>query len=94
MQGKKTYQEKLFMNFQLSDRVPADNLYRKVMELIDFKFLYQSTRHYYGMEGQASIDPVVFFKLMLVGYLENLCSDRKIIQTASMRLDVLFFYWL
>jgi IS5 family transposase len=33
----------------------------------------------------------VFFKLILVGYLENLGSDRRIISTASMRLDILFF---
>ena len=79
------------MSFQLSDRVPADNLYRKILEVIDFQFLYKSTEQYYGKEGQASIDPIVFFKLMLVGYLENLCSDRKIIQTASMRMDVLLF---
>jgi transposase len=91
MQGRKQYQEKLFTSFQLSDRVPADNLYRKITELIDFQFLYPGTKQYYGDEGQASIDPVVFFKLMLVGYLENLCSDRRIIQTSSMRMDVLFF---
>lgn len=91
MQGRKKYQEKLFTSFQLSDRVPADNLYRKIMELVDFQFLYKRTEQYYGKEGQASIDPIVFFKLMLVGYLENLCSDRKIIQTGSMRMDVLLF---
>ena len=38
---------------------------------------------YYGLEGQSSIDPEVFFKLMLIGYIENLCSDRKIIEHAS-----------
>ncbi len=49
------------------------------------------TAHYYGTEGQESIDPIVFFKLILVGYLENLGSDRRIIATASMRIDILFF---
>ncbi|MBL6446848.1 transposase [Fulvivirga sp. 29W222] len=91
MQGRKSYQEKLFTSFQLSDRIPEENLYRQILKLIDFQFLYRKTAKYYGKEGQASIDPVVFFKLMLVGYLENLSSDRKIIQSASMRMDVLFF---
>jgi transposase len=91
MQGRKNYQEKLFTCFQLSDRVPSDNLYRKLLQLIDFQFLYKMTFSYYGKEGQASIDPVVFFKLMLVGYLENLSSDRRIIQATALRLDVLFF---
>lgn len=91
MQGKKIYSEKLFTSFQLSDRVPRDNFYRQLNEILDLNFLYKETKNYYGTEGQQSIDPVVFFKLILVGYFENLNSDRKIIQHASMRMDILFF---
>lgn len=91
MQGKKHFNEKLFINFQLTNRVPEDNFYRRLKALLDFDWVYSETKKYYGSEGQQSIDPVVFFKLMLVGYLENLASDRRIINTASMRLDILFF---
>jgi len=41
--------------------------------------------------GQKSIDPVVFFKLCLIGYLENIISDRKLIDHCSMRMDILYF---
>ena len=91
MQGKKDYQEKLFNSFQLSDRVPQENFYRRLKKELDLSFLRSLTKEYYGEEGQKSIDPVVFFKLVLVGYLENLNSDRKIINHSSMRLDILFF---
>jgi len=91
MQGKKTHTEKLFNYFQLSERVPQNNFYRQLKENLDLKFLYSSTANYYGSEGHQSIDPVVFFKLLLVGYLENLNSDRKIIEHAKMRLDILYF---
>jgi transposase len=91
MQGKKHYQEKLFTNFQLSDRVPADNIYRKLKEILDLQFLYTATSKYYGKDGQKSIDPIVFFKLLLVGYLENQPSDRRIVNMAAMRLDILYF---
>ena len=91
MQGKKHFTEKLFTSFQLSDRVPEDNFYRRLKELLDLRWLYKATKKYYGTEGQQSIDPMVFFKLMLIGYLENLGSDRRIINTATMRLDMLFF---
>src|ERR1700733_14013258 len=91
MQGKKQYSEQLFKLFQLSERVPQDNFYRRLKELLDFKWLYAATKKYYGTEGQQSIDPVVFFKLILIGYLENLGSDRRIISAVSMRLDMLFF---
>lgn len=91
MQGKKVYFEKLFSNFQLSHRVPKTNFYRRLKEVLDLSFLYQETKKYYGSCGQKSIDPVVFFKLCLVGYLENIISDRKLIEHCSMRLDILFF---
>lgn len=91
MQGKKQYTEKLFTSFQLSNHVPADNFYRRLKESLDLQWLYKSTKNYYGREGQQSIDPVVFFKLILVGYLENLNSDRKIIEHSKLRLDILFF---
>jgi transposase len=91
MQGKKSYQEKLFTNFQLSDRVPVDNFYRRLKDVLDLQWVYKATSKYYGKEGQASIDPVVFFKLILIGYLEDQASDRRIINSVSMRLDMLYF---
>jgi transposase len=91
MQGKKAYQEKLFMSFRLSDRVPEDNFYRRLNSTLDLKWLYKATKSYYGKEGQQSIDPVVFFKLILIGYFENLGSDRRIVNTVSMRMDTLLF---
>jgi len=58
---------------------------------LNLDFLYELTRGFYGSSGQKSIDPVVFFKLCLVGYLENIISDRKLIEHCSMRLDILYF---
>jgi transposase len=91
MQGKKQYTEQLFKSFQLSQRVPEDNFYRRLKDLLNLQWLYKETKQYYGSEGQQSIDPVVFFKLILIGYLENLGSDRRIINTVSMRMDMLYF---
>lgn len=91
MQGKKTYQEKLFTQFLLSDRVPEHNLYRRLKSVLDLDYLYKLTEPFYGISGQKSIDPVVFFKLCLVSYLENIISDRKLVQHCGMRLDILFF---
>ena len=91
MQGKKSYTEKLFTHFQLSDRVPEENFFRRLKGVLDLQWLYKATEQYYGSEGQQSIDPVVFFKLILVGYLENLSSDRKIVDHSRLRLDILYF---
>jgi len=91
MQGQKHYQEKLFTQFQLSQRVPEHNLYRRLKQELNFHFLRNLTKEHYGNCGQKSIDPVVFFKLCLVGYLENIISDRKLIEHCSMRMDILYF---
>ena len=55
MQGKKEYTEKLFLNFQLSDKVPEDNFYRQLKNLLDLEWLRKATLKYYGREGQVSI---------------------------------------
>jgi len=91
LQGKKHYQPKLFNSFHLAKRVPESSFYRRLKRSIDFHFLYQLTEPYYGKCGQKSIDPVVFFKICLVGYLENIISDRQLIEHCAMRLDILFF---
>ncbi|MEM8765434.1 MAG: IS1182 family transposase [Bacteroidota bacterium] len=91
MQGKKNYTEKLFLSFRLSDRVPKDNLYRRLREKLDLSFIYRDTKELYGSTGNPSIDPVVFFKLLITGYLENITSDRKLVEHCSMRMDVLYF---
>ena len=91
MQGKKHYQPKLFNSFHLADRVPKNSFYRRLKRTIDFQFLYKLTESYYGKCGQKSIDPVVFFKICLVGYLENIISDRQLIDHCAMRMDILFF---
>ena len=76
MQGKKDYQEKLFVSVHLSDLVPKENFYRRLKSELNLDFLYQETKQFYGTCGQKSIDPVVFFKMCLVGYLENIISYR------------------
>ena len=75
----------------LDDLVPKENFYRKLSDALDLRFLYKETEKHYGKEGQESIDPVVFFKICLVGYLNNINSDRKLIEYSSNCLDVRLF---
>lgn len=81
----------MFYELSLDGLVPADNFYRRVNQELDLRFLYQSTQKYYGTQGQESIDPVVFFKILLVGYLNNINSDRALIRYCSNCLDVRLF---
>jgi len=91
MQGRKEFQPKLLYTATIDHLVPKDNYYRKLGHHLDLNWIYKATAKYYGSEGQESIDPVVFFKMCLVGYLNGLTSDRKLAEECSMRLDVRLF---
>src|SRR5690606_4823750 len=81
----------LFYELSLDRLVPPDNFYRKIHQQLDFHFLYRATSGYYGREGQEGIDPVVCFKILLVGYLNNINSDRALLRYCSNCLDVRLF---
>ena len=91
MQGKKEYKPKMMYQVYLDDLVPQDNYYRLIEKELDLKFLYAATSPYYGIDGQESIDPVVFFKICLVGYLNNINSDRKLIEFCNDSLAIRLF---
>ena len=70
MQVHKQFVDKVVLRFRLSESIPKQNLYRRLAELLDWDFLYAQTQGLYSHTGQPSLDPVVFFKLMLVSRLE------------------------
>jgi transposase len=91
MQGHKQFPDRVVLRFRLSERVPRHNLYRRLAELLDWSFLYEQTRDLYSRTGQPSLDPAFFFKLVLVGRLENIVSDRRLVEHCALRLDIFYF---
>jgi len=68
MQGKKDFILKMLYHVHLDDLVPQNNFYRLLDRALDLSFIQKETLKYYGCDGNESIDPVVFFKICLVGY--------------------------
>jgi len=91
MQGRKSFAPKMIYQVNLETLVPQDHFYRKLDASLDLHFLYKETAGYYGTEGQESIDPIVFFKIILVGYLNNINSDRQLLRYCSDCLSVRWF---
>jgi transposase len=91
MLGNKKFEPKLIYKLTLDDLVPEDNLYRILLKFLDLRFLYKECKNLYGTTGKPSIDPVVFFKLQIYGYLENIISDRELIRRASDSLSARYF---
>ncbi len=91
MLGKKKFEPKLMYNFTIDDLVPEENIYRQIDKFLDLRFVYKECKKLYGKTGKPSIDPVVFFKLELFGYFENIISDREKIRKASDSLAARYF---
>ena len=91
MQGQQDFHDKVSTPFRLSERVPEQHFYRRLRDLLDWEFLRRQTRPVYRHTGQPSLDPVVFFELGLVGRLENIGSDRRLIEQCALRLDIRSF---
>src|SRR5215218_6270713 len=70
----------------LEDLVPASNFYRYLEAKLDLSFVRDWTSDLYAEGGRPSIDPVVFFTLQLVMFFEGICSERQLIETASLNL--------
>jgi hypothetical protein len=71
--------------------VPRYNLYHRLRALLDWDFLYHEPQPLYGPTGRPSLAPVVFFKLLLVGRLENSIRDRRLVGQGALRLAILYF---
>jgi len=67
--------------------VPEDNFYRQAEAKLDLTFVPDLVRHCYKPFGRPSIDPVVFFKLQLIMFFEDIRSERQLMDMAAMRLD-------
>jgi len=86
------FQHKLFvMGFNLEKRVLKDHILRKILENIDFDFIYKEIKGTYGENGNVSTPPPVILKMLLLLVLYNVRSEREIMLTIPERLDWLYF---
>lgn len=86
MMGSKAVEPKLFVSFDLDSRVPRNHALRRITEAVDFQFVRGLVRERYSHTGKPSVDPVVLFKLWLLGYLYNIVSERRLCEEASLNL--------
>ena len=91
MLGRKTFQPKLFHQVNLEARVPQDHLLRRITEIVDFSFVRQLTARFYSSTGQPGIDPVVLFKMSLLGYLYGITSERRLAEELRLHLAFMWF---
>jgi len=86
MMGYKIRDLKNFTSFSLETLVPEDNFHRQVEKCIDLSFVRHLVCHLYSDFGRPSIDPVVFFKLQLIAFFEEIRSERLLMEMVSLNL--------
>jgi len=91
MMGHKDFQGKWFYSFSLEERVPPDHLLRSVHRVVDFSFVRGLVRHTYSHTGAPSVDPVVVFKMALLGYLYGITSERRLAEEIRLNLAYMWF---
>jgi len=91
MMGLKRMQTKWFYSFSLDERVPQDHLLRLVDQAIDFSFVRDLVRDTYSHAGAPSVDPVVVFKMALLGYLYGITSERRLAEEIRLNLAYMWF---
>ena len=91
MMGERDFGTKLYYQLSLDRLVPQDHLLRRIAGAIDFSFVRPLCRPYYSHTGQPSVDPVVIFKMLLIGYLYGITSERRLAQDVSLHLGYRWF---
>jgi transposase len=75
----------------LEELVPQDHFYRHLQKVLDLSFVYNLVRERYSIAGRPSIDPIVFFKLQLVMFFEDIRSERLLMRQVADRLSVRWY---
>src|ERR1700693_648289 len=79
------------INVSLEELVPQDHFYRHLERTLDLSFVHEFVQEKYAGKGRPSIDPIVFFKLQLVMFFEDIRSERLLMRHAADRLSVLWY---
>lgn len=70
----------------IDSMIPDNYLLRQIKNCVNFDFIYEKAAPYHSNIGRKSIDPVVLIKMLLVGYLYGIKSERKLEERVSLNL--------
>jgi transposase len=92
MMGRlKSDQGQLFYEFHLSEAVPEDHLVRKIDAALDLSWLRSELAPHYSWMGRPSIDPELMIRMLVVGYVFAIRSERLICREVQVNLAYRWF---
>jgi transposase len=91
MMGQQPRNESLFYYFRLEDQIPENHLLRLIDRYVDLSFVRERLKGFYSPMGRPSIDPEVLLRLLVVGYLYGITSERRLLEEVRMHLAYRWF---
>src|SRR4051794_36163623 len=91
MMGRRVTAEPLFHTFRLEDRVPGDQPLRAVDALPNTAFVRRVMAPRYSPIGRPSVDPELMVRVLLVGHLGGIRSERRLCAEVHLNLAYRWF---
>jgi transposase len=86
MMGHHARSEALFYYFRLEDQIPENHLLRLIDKHISFDFVREQLKASYSETGRPSIDPELLLRMLLIGYIYGITSERTLVEELRMHL--------
>jgi transposase len=86
MMGQHARSEAFFYYFRREDQVPENHLLRLIEKHISFGFVRERLKDSYSKTERPSIDPELLLRILLIGYLYGISSERKLVEELRMHL--------
>src|SRR3989454_11550433 len=84
-------QGQLFYSFHLDEVVPDDHLVREIAAILDLSWVHRELAAYYPKMGRPSIDPELMIRMLIVGYVFAIRSERMLCREVKVNLAYRWF---
>jgi transposase len=91
MGRREVRQAQFFYSFDLDKVVPPDHLVRQIDGVLDLSWVHKELGPYYSHTGRPSIDPVLMIRMLLVGYVFAIRSERQLCSEVQVNLAYRWF---
>ena len=90
MMGRQSRQMAMLF-VDIESLIPETHLLRKIERKVSFDFIYDLLAPYYPATGRPSVDPVSMFKMLLIGYLYGIKSERRLVEEVQLNIAYRWF---
>ena len=90
MMGRQSRQMAMIF-VDIESLIPETHLLRKIERMVSFNFIYDLLAPYYPATGRPSVDPVSMFKMLLIGYLYGIKSERRLVEEVQLNIAYRWF---